>query len=135
MRAHTLRPRERLRKRHQFLNVFRTGVKKESPHFKCNLRANGFGLRRLGLTVGKRTGNAVMRNRIKRLIREFFRRNKALLPESTDIVICAKAGSGRLEYAALNRELSAVLLNLSGGHSPALHEPEPASQQSRAPQT
>jgi len=132
MRTHTLRPRERIRQRQQFLNVFKTGIRKESRHFKCILHENGLPLRRLGLTVGKRTGNAVMRNRIKRLLREFFRRNKALLPDSTDIVICAKNGSARLDYAAICRELGALLQSDSCSASTACDAPETASQQSQA---
>ena len=109
MRAYTFRPREHLRKRQQFLNVFKTGIRKESRHFTCTLVENGLPWRRLGLTVGKRTGNAVARNRIKRLLREYFRRNKALFPDSTDIVISARTGAAGLNYTALNQELTGLL--------------------------
>jgi len=45
---------------------------------------------RLGITVTKKTGNAVERNRIKRLIREFFRKNRHLLTHNFDLNIIAK---------------------------------------------
>jgi len=109
MRVNTLRPRERLRKRQQFLNVFKTGIRKESRYFTCVLVENGLPWRRLGLTVGKRTGNAVARNRIKRLLREYFRCNKANFPDSTDIVISARSGAARLDYSTLNQELNDLL--------------------------
>jgi ribonuclease P protein component len=109
MREHTFRPRERLLKRQQFLNVFKTGIRKESRHFTCVLVENGLPWRRLGLTVGKRTGNAVARNRIKRRLREYFRRNKAEFPDSTDIVISARAGAAQLDYTALDQELRSLL--------------------------
>lgn len=109
MCAYTFRPREHLRKRQQFLNVFKTGIRKESRNFTCILVENGLPWRRLGLTVGKRNGNAVARNRIKRLLREYFRRNKALFPDSTDIVISARNGAARLNYTALNQELTGLL--------------------------
>jgi ribonuclease P protein component len=109
MRVNTLRPRERLRKRHQFINVFKTGIRKESRHFTCVLVGNSLPWRRLGLTVGKRTGNAVARNRVKRKLREYFRCNKAYFPDSTDIVISARTGAAQLDYKALNQELSGLL--------------------------
>lgn len=109
MKAHSFRPRERLRKRQQFLHVFKNGIRRESEHFRCTHCRNGLTERRLGLTVGKRTGNAVVRNRIKRLLKEFFRRNKALFPESADIVISAKAGAGHMDYTSTEQELGALL--------------------------
>ena len=109
MRENTLRPRERLRKRQQFLNVFKTGIRKESQHFTCILAENSLPWRRLGLTVGKKTGNAVARNRIKRKIREYFRRNKAFFPDSTDFVISARTGAAELDFTALSQELSGLL--------------------------
>ena len=109
MCAHTFKPREHLRKRQQFLNAFKTGIRKESRNFTCILVENGLPWRRLGLTVGKRNGNAVQRNRIKRLLREYFRRNKALFPDSTDIVISARNGAARINYTELNQELTGLL--------------------------
>lgn len=45
---------------------------------------------RLGLTVSRQVGNAVRRNRIKRLVREVFRQHRELFPERADIVVVAK---------------------------------------------
>jgi ribonuclease P protein component len=109
MRKHTLRPRERLRKRQQFLKAFKRGIRKESRHFTCVLVENGLPWRRLGLTVGRRCGNAVARNRIKRLLREYFRRNKVDFPDSTDIVISARTGAAQLDFTALAQELGDLL--------------------------
>ena len=43
--------------------------------------------RRLGITVRKKIGNAVIRNRCKRLVREVFRRNKQVFPQGADVVV------------------------------------------------
>ncbi len=43
--------------------------------------------RRLGITASRKVGNAVKRNRCKRLVREVFRQNKDLFPQDADIVI------------------------------------------------
>ena len=45
---------------------------------------------RLGVTVSKRVGNAVVRNRVKRCIREWFRQERAELPRNSDIVVTAR---------------------------------------------
>lgn len=60
---------------------------------------------RLGVTVGKRVGNAVHRNRVKRLVREVFRRNRALFPEGCDVVLVARSGADRLDYGLVLDEL------------------------------
>jgi ribonuclease P protein component len=63
---------------------------------------------RLGLAVTKRLGKAVRRNRVKRLLREFFRRHQAELP-LRDIVIMAKKGAQELIYQQVEEELGQLL--------------------------
>lgn len=50
------------------------------------IRRNTLGHARLGLSVGRKHGNAVTRNRIKRLLREAFRLSRDLLPAGCDLV-------------------------------------------------
>lgn len=72
---------------------------------------NGLGITRLGITASKRTGNAVKRNRIKRLVREFFRLNKERLPQGVDILIAAKNGAADLDFLSTQEELGAILFD------------------------
>lgn len=84
-------PKEmRLRKRADYLRVQHTGVKVQSRGFIGLLVFGGHGPTRLGVTTTKRLGNAVARNRIKRLVREAFRRGTMNIPIETEIVIIAK---------------------------------------------
>jgi len=60
---------------------------------------------KLGLAVSRRVGNAVARNRVKRHVREWFRRNRDKLPPATDWVVIARKGAAELAAAALASEL------------------------------
>ena len=63
---------------------------------------------RLGLTVSRRIGNAVVRNRLKRRVRECYRlKLRAMLPAGVEMVVIARSGAGDLDWATLERELGA----------------------------
>jgi len=64
---------------------------------------------RLGVTVSRRVGNAVVRNRVKRGIREWFRRSQRLLAPRVDLVVIARQGAARLGAREISQELSEVL--------------------------
>jgi ribonuclease P protein component len=100
---------ERIRRRADFLKILRGGKKSQADHFWVSFRPNLLSYCRLGITVGKRVGPAVVRNRLKRRIREFFRQNKILFPEATDCVVAAKEGAGRLNFWQMANELKGVL--------------------------
>lgn len=96
---------ERIRKRRDYLKVQRKGKRVSSGNFTVILSSNESGTRRLGITVSKKIGISVKRNRIKRLLREFFRLNKNNLPDSKDIVIIARKDVSLLKYQDVCLEL------------------------------
>lgn len=63
---------------------------------------------RLGTTVSRRVGSSVVRSRVKRRIREWFRRSYAELPAGRDLVVIARAGAADLPQAAVSAQLSAA---------------------------
>ena len=65
---------------------------------------NGTPGTRLGLSISRRVGNAVVRNRWKRLIRESFRRQRAELPPGLDLVVRPRKGA-TCEYRLVDRSL------------------------------
>ncbi len=98
--------RERLRKRRDFLEIYGTGEKLHTPYFVLFLSKNALLHHRLGITVSRKVGSAVVRNRIKRRLREIFRRNKESVSPSSDLVVnvkkrAATASSSELERAFL----------------------------------
>ncbi len=99
-----LGPERRLRKRSDFLRVQRDGRAVRTAHFILLVASGVQGPTRLGVVATRKIGGAVVRNRIKRLCRECFRRHPDLLPEGVDLVAIAKAGAGELDQAQLDEE-------------------------------
>lgn len=104
-----LRREERLRRKRDFEIIAKEGIRKHTKNFLIIARKNDQGFSRLGAVASKKVGKAVERNRVKRLMREFFRRNKDKLPPSTDYVIVGKKGAQELQYAQVVDELSALV--------------------------
>lgn len=103
--------RARLTKRSEFLRLSREGKKVTTPHFIVICKANDRQLNRLGITVSAKVGGAVVRNRIKRLLREFFRTKQNSLLVQRDLLIIARKGAGDLSQAELNKELEEAFVH------------------------
>ena len=101
---------ERLLNRKDFVNLNKIGKRHHSAHFTLIIHKNRLGATRLGITASKKTGNAVRRNRAKRLIREYFRLHKHQFPKGYDMVIVAKTGASDLEYREVEEELGHLIL-------------------------
>ncbi|MEA2013770.1 MAG: ribonuclease P protein component [Thermodesulfobacteriota bacterium] len=101
--------KERVRKRKRYLSIYQGGGRVHSDNFVVILAPNPSGDKRFGVTVSKKVGDAVKRNRIKRLLREFFRLNKDKLPDSKDMVIIAKKDVSLLKYQDVCLELASLL--------------------------
>lgn len=92
----SLPPTQRLKKSNDFKQVFRKRRKTAARYGAFHLRSNGLGYARLGITVSRKVSKrAVQRNRIKRVVREFFRTNKASM-NGMDIVFTAFPGCAEL---------------------------------------
>ncbi|HIC90720.1 MAG TPA: ribonuclease P protein component [Syntrophaceae bacterium] len=111
MKQFSLNKTERIRKRSEFLSIARFGKRYHTKHFMVVFNPNHLGIARLGISVSKKVGGPVKRNRVKRLIREFFRLNKRNLPCSHDVLVVAKQGSSNLTYQEVYSELRRFFVN------------------------
>ena len=80
----------RLRKNWEFQNAWKMGCKIHTPHFILLVLKNQRCHSRLGLTISRKVGNSVQRNRLKRQIREIFRKEQAFRRAGFDISVVAK---------------------------------------------
>jgi ribonuclease P protein component len=103
----------RLLRRSEFEAVYRGGRRRMSPQFMVFYRANGLERSRFGASVKKALGGAVVRNRIRRRIREIFRRNYSEIPSGWDIVIHPRASVAGADFAPLEAELIRLLRSLA----------------------
>ena len=99
----------RIRRRREFLALQRDGRRRHTPHFVVIRRTSIGAASRLGVTVSARIGNSVVRNRVKRLVREVFRNRRADLLPASDVLVIAKPGASILTYAQAATELERVL--------------------------
>jgi ribonuclease P protein component len=105
-----LYPREaRLVRRGEFDAVYRTGKRRSSSHFTVFFRANELPQSRFGFSIKKALGGAVVRNRIRRRLREVVRCHRLEIPTGWDIVIHPKSSVARAEFAALTTDLLRLL--------------------------
>jgi ribonuclease P protein component len=87
-----------------YRSIYDAGRKLHSERFVLFGKENRLGHHRLGITVSRKVGSAVVRNRIKRLFREIFRRSIAATPSTIDLVVNAKRGSAQVGFEDLRGE-------------------------------
>jgi ribonuclease P protein component len=109
VREGTFGPDRRLRSAGDFRRVQQTGTRTRTRHFLLILgRQPRPGIPRLGLVVSRKSGNAVQRNRIKRLVRECFRSWPDLLPDGVDLVVISLGPAEGLDVGQIRKEWSGV---------------------------
>jgi ribonuclease P protein component len=95
----------RLLRRAEFRRVYEEGQRRSAPLCTVFIRSNGLPNTRLGITVPRALGNAVHRNRMKRRLREVFRRLRLALPGGWDIVVNPRPATAEVPFETLTKEL------------------------------
>ncbi len=103
-----------LNKNTMFLRVYSKGRSSANRYLAVyTLKAKRVPGVRLGITVSKKVGCAVVRNRIKRLIRESYRLSEDKIKNGADIVVVARRNAAGADYKAINGALQSLLAKLS----------------------
>lgn len=116
----------RLRKRREFLQIQGAGAKHHLRHFlvfvssgsasaRLPRRPGDEALARLGVTVTRKVGPAVVRNRIKRYVREAFRRKRGSFTPGCDMVWVAKQSAASVGYAEVVAAMDALTRRVPPG--------------------
>jgi ribonuclease P protein component len=95
----------RLLRRVEFRQAYEEGQRRSASVCTAFIRPNGLAETRLGITVPVRIGRAVLRNRIRRRVREVFRQNRETLEGGWDIVVNPRKSAATIAYPALEKQL------------------------------
>jgi ribonuclease P protein component len=122
----------RLRRPEQFQRLRREGIVKYAGPLRVTGLPNDLGHSRVGLAISRRLGNAVRRNRVKRMIREAFRLTRHRFPAACDLIVSAKAHdpAGLEDY---QRWLGQAVAKLHRQWSRASSTPLPSPEKERRP--
>jgi ribonuclease P protein component len=108
--------RFRVSRRREFLRAQRTGRKLHTRHFLVFVLPRAIeaddiasDVPRIGITVTRKVAKAVGRNRIKRLVREAFRRERAGLPGGIDLVWVAKRDAAQASFADVSEQMREIV--------------------------
>ena len=101
-----------LKKNTDFKIVYSKGKSKANRLFIMYVFENGRDNNRLGVSVSKKTGNSVVRHRIKRLVKESYRLHEEMFNSGLDIVVIARSGVADLGF----KDIESALLHLSKLH-------------------
>ena len=104
-----MKKRFRVKKEKDFNAIFKEGKSFANRKFVIYRLENNEQHFRVGLSVSKKLGNAVIRNQIKRRIRHILIEHKNQLVENVDFVVIARKGVEILDYAEMEKNLLHVL--------------------------
>ena len=88
-----------------FRRLYTKGKSSVQPAVVLYCRKNGCPHNRLGFTVGTKVGKAVLRNRVRRRLREIYRLHEGEFRQGWDLVVVARTRAGELKYGELEAQL------------------------------
>lgn len=92
-----------LKQNHVFRRLYAKGKNQVTPHLALYVRKNGRPVNRFGITVSTKLGHAVVRNRVRRRLREIYRIHEGLFLPGYDIVVVARVRAVYARFDELER--------------------------------
>ena len=108
MGIYSFPPSRKIRHKRDFSDAIKEGVRFRGSMMLIQYRENGLPFSRMGISIGKRYGSAVKRNRFKRLVREAYRMRKDLLPPC-DLVVMPVLPSVNPDLQTCLKEFSKIV--------------------------
>lgn len=105
----TLRPHERVRKRKDFLYIYKKGSRYRGKGLVLIYLSNNLNYSRMAVVASKKIGNAVVRNRIKRRFRALYRTNKSALKGTFDLVVITEKSIRDMSSNEVHKEFLKAL--------------------------
>ncbi len=99
-----MNPAVTVKENYEFRRIYRKGRSAVSPCLVVYCQKNRRGQSRLGVTVSTKLGHAVVRNRVRRRLREIYRLNREKMPAGYDIIIVARVRAAETPYRKLERQ-------------------------------
>ena len=98
-----------LKLNHLFRRLYHRGKSAANPYLVVYCRRNGSAENRIGYTVSAKLGHAVVRNRLRRRLREIYRLHEASVLPGWDIVVVARSRAVDASYPKLERSYLSLL--------------------------
>lgn len=105
-------PAVTVKENYEFRRIYRKGKSAVSPQLVIYCQRNRWGHSRLGVSVSTKLGCAVVRNRVRRRIREIYRLNKAKMLPGYDLIVVARVRAVETDYQKLDRTYLRLLEQL-----------------------
>ena len=105
-------PAVTVKENYEFRRIYRKGKSAVSPQLVIYCQRNRRGHSRLGVSVSTKLGCAVVRNRVRRRIREIYRLNKAKMLPGYDLIVVARVRAVDMHYQKLDRTYLRLLEQL-----------------------
>lgn len=116
--SETYSPRERIRKKKDFTELYRNGACFRGKYFNVIFKVNGLTHSRMAAVSSRKVGGAVQRNKARRRARTLFRANKSGLAVPMDLLVIAKKGIDEAAWCDVRDQYLAALLFI-GRRTPA----------------
>ena len=101
-----------VKENYKFRRIYRKGRSAVSPCMVVYCQKNRQGRSRLGVTVSTKLGHAVVRNRVRRRLREIYRLNREHMVPGYDVIVVARTRAAAEPYRRLEREYLSLLNKL-----------------------
>lgn len=105
-------PAVTVKENYEFRRIYRKGKSAVSPQLVIYCQRNRRGHSRLGVSVSTKLGCAVVRNRVRRRIREIYRLNKAKMLPGYNLIVVARVRAVETDYQKLDRTYLRLLEQL-----------------------